>query len=210
MCKKIKLAVVDDHPIVVQGIVSLLENLNDIEVVGSFYTGTDLLTFLKDTHLDMVLIDVMLPDINGIELCAEIKKTSPNTIVLAISNHTERSIIMKIIQNGASGYMLKNASVEELKDCMKNAMRGDIAFSKEVIEIIAKPSFNDLKGSPKFTKREKQILQYIAKGKTTSQIANELFLSPLTIETHRRNMMQKLDVKNAIELINTATERLLI
>lgn len=93
---------------------------------------------------------------------------------------------------------------------MKNAMRGDIAFSKEVIEIIAKPSFNDLKGSPKFTKREKQILQYIAKGKTTSQIANELFLSPLTIETHRRNMMQKLDVKNAIELINTATERLLI
>lgn len=210
MCKKIKLAVVDDHPIVVQGIVSLLESLNDIEVVGSFYTGTDLLTFLKDTHLDMVLIDVMLPDINGIELCAEIKKISPNTIVLAISNHTERSIIMKIIQNGASGYMLKNASVEELKDCMKNAMRGDVAFSKEVIEIIAKPSFNDLKGSPKFTKREKQIIQYIAKGKTTSQIADELFLSPLTIETHRRNMMQKLDVKNAIELINTATERLLI
>lgn len=210
MCKKIKLAVVDDHPIVVQGIVSLLESLNDIEVVGSFYTGTDLLTFLEDTHLDMVLIDVMLPDINGIELCAEIKKTWPNTIVLAISNHTERSIIMKIIQNGASGYMLKNASVEELKDCMKNAMRGDVAFSKEVIEIIAKPSFNDLKGSPKFTKREKQIIQYIAKGKTTSQIADELFLSPLTIETHRRNMMQKLDVKNAIELINTATERLLI
>jgi len=70
MCKKIKLAVVDDHPIVVQGIVSLLESLNDIEVVGSFYTGTDLLTFLKDSHLDMVLIDVMLPDINGIELCA--------------------------------------------------------------------------------------------------------------------------------------------
>lgn len=210
MYKKIKLAVVDDHPIVVQGIVSLLQNLNDIEVVGSFYTGTDLLTFLKDTHLDMVLIDVMLPDINGIELCAEIKKISPKTIVIAISNHTERSIIMQIIQNGASGYLLKNASVEELKNCMQNAMRGDIAFSKEVIEIIAKPSLNDLKGSPKFTKREKQILQLIAQGKTTAQIADEIFLSPLTVETHRRNMMQKLDVKNAIELINTATERLLI
>jgi len=129
---------------------------------------------------------------------------------MAISNHTERSIIMQIIQNGASGYLLKNASVEELNQCMENAMRGDIAFSKEVIEIIAKPSLNDLKGSPKFTKREKQILQLIAQGKTTAQIADELFLSPLTVETHRRNMMQKLDVKNAIELINTATERLLI
>ena len=117
---------------------------------------------------------------------------------------------MQIIQNGASGYLLKNASVEELNQCMENAMRGDIAFSKEVIEIIAKPSLNDLKGSPKFTKREKQILQLIAQGKTTAQIADELFLSPLTVETHRRNMMQKLDVKNAIELINTATERLLI
>jgi len=129
---------------------------------------------------------------------------------MAISNHTERSIIMQIIQNGASGYLLKNASVEELNQCMENAMRGDIAFSKEVIEIIAKPSLNDLKGSPKFTKREKQILQLIAQGKTTAQIADELFLSPLTVETHRQNMMQKLDVKNAIELINTATERLLI
>ena len=210
MNKNIKLAVVDDHPIVVQGIVSLLQNSNDIDVIGSFHNATDLITFLKYNHLDMVLIDVMLPDINGIELCAEIKKISPQTIVIAISNHTERSIIMQIIQNGASGYVLKNASVDELKHCMENAMRGDIAFSKEVIEIIAKPSINDLKGRPKFTKREKQILQLIAQGKTTALIADELYLSPLTIETHRRNMMQKLDVKNAIELINTATEQLLI
>jgi len=210
MNKNIKLAVVDDHPIVVQGIVSLLQNSNDIDVIGSFHNATDLITFLKYNHLDMVLIDVMLPDINGIELCAEIKKISPQTIVIAISNHTERSIIMQIIQNGASGYVLKNASVDELKHCMENAMRGDIAFSKEVIEIIAKPSINDLKGRPKFTKREKQILQLIAQGKTTALIADELYLSPLTVETHRRNMMQKLDVKNAIELINTATEQLLI
>jgi len=210
MNKNIKLAVVDDHPIVVQGIVSLLQNSNDIDVIGSFHNATDLITFLKYNHLDMVLIDVMLPDINGIELCAEIKKISPQTIVIAISNHTERSIIMQIIQNGASGYVLKNASVDELKHCMENAMRGDIAFSKEVIEIIAKPSINDLKGRPKFTKREKQILKLIAQGKTTALIADELYLSPLTVETHRRNMMQKLDVKNAIELINTATEQLLI
>lgn len=210
MKNKVKLAVVDDHPIVIQGIVSLVNNLENMNVAGSFQSGSELLGFLKDNQLDIILLDIMLPDINGIELCAQIKRISPGTAVIAISNHTERSIIMQILQNGASGYILKNASVEELQSCIETALNGEIAFSREVIEIIAKPSVNDLKGRPKFTRREKQILQLIALGKTTPAIATELFLSPLTVETHRRNMMQKLDVKNAIELINIANEQLLI
>ena len=210
MNKTIKLAVVDDHPILIQGIVSLLNNLENMEVAGSFQSGAELIAFLSSNRLDIILLDIMLPDINGIELCAQIKKISPESAVIAISNHTERSIIMQILQNGASGYILKNASVEELQACIETALKGDIAFSKEVIEIIAKPSVNDLKGRPRFTKREKQILQLIAQGKTTPIIAEELFLSPLTVETHRRNMMQKLDVKNSIELINIANEQLLI
>ncbi|GAA4211198.1 response regulator transcription factor [Pedobacter jeongneungensis] len=210
MNKNIKLAVVDDHPIVIQGIVSLINNLGNMEVVGSFQSGSELIIFLNDHELDILLLDIMLPDINGIELCAQVKKISPATAVIAISNHTERSIIMQILQNGASGYILKNASVEELKNCIETALNGELAFSKEVMEIIAKPSINDLKGRPKFTRREKEILRLIAQGKTTTGIADELFLSPLTVETHRRNMMQKLDVKNSIELINMATEQLLI
>lgn len=210
MSNIIKLAVVDDHPIVIQGIVSLINNLENMHVVGSFQSGSALISFLNNNEIDIVLLDIMLPDGNGIELCAQVKKLSPKTVVIAISNHTERSIIMQILQNGASGYILKNASVEELKNGIETALRGELAFSKEVIEIIAKPSVNDLKGRPKFTKREKQILQLIAQGKTTAGIADELFLSPLTVETHRRNMMQKLDVKNSIELINIATEQLLI
>ena len=210
MINTIKLAVVDDHPIVIQGIVSLINNLDNMQVVGSFQNGNQLLAFLKTNKLDIILLDIMLPDINGIELCAQIKKQSPKTAVIAISNHTERSIIMQILQNGASGYVLKNASVEELKNCIEIALKGELAFSKEVIGIIAKPSINDLKGRPKFTKREKQILQLIAKGKTTAAIADELFLSPLTVETHRRNMMQKLDVKNSIELLNIANVQLLL
>ncbi|TBO44912.1 response regulator transcription factor [Pedobacter kyonggii] len=210
MNNMIKLAVVDDHPIVIQGIVSLINNLENMQVVGSFQSGSALISFLNNHEIDIVLLDIMLPDGNGIELCAQVKKLSPKTIVIAISNHTERSIIMQILQNGASGYILKNASVEELKNGIETALRGELAFSREVIEIIAKPSVNDLKGRPKFTKREKQILQLIAQGKTTASIADELFLSPLTVETHRRNMMQKLDVKNSIELINIATEQLLI
>lgn len=206
----IKLAVVDDHPIVIQGIVSLINNLENMHVVGSFQSGGALISFLNNNEIDIILLDIMLPDVNGIELCAQVKKLSPKTVVIAISNHTERSIIMQILQNGASGYILKNASVEELKNGIETALRGELAFSREVIEIIAKPSVNDLKGRPKFTKREKQILQLIAQGKTTAGIADELFLSPLTVETHRRNMMQKLAVKNSIELINIATEQLLI
>jgi len=206
----IKLAVVDDHPIVIQGIVSLINNLENMHVVGSFKSGGALISFLNNNEIDIILLDIMLPDVNGIELCAQVKKLSPKTVVIAISNHTERSIIMQILQNGASGYILKNASVEELKNGIETALRGELAFSREVIEIIAKPSVNDLKGRPKFTKREKQILQLIAQGKTTAGIADELFLSPLTVETHRRNMMQKLAVKNSIELINIATEQLLI
>jgi DNA-binding NarL/FixJ family response regulator len=210
MSNIIKLAVVDDHPIVIQGIVSLINNLENMHVVGSFQSGSALISFLNNNEIDIILLDIMLPDGNGIELCAQVKKLSPKTVVIAISNHTERSIIMQILQNGASGYILKNASVEELKNGIETALRGELAFSREVIEIIAKPSVNDLKRRPKFTKREKQILQLIAQGKTTAGIADELFLSPLTVETHRRNMMQKLDVKNSIELINIATEQLLI
>lgn len=206
----IKLAVVDDHPIVIQGIVSLINNLENMHVTGSFQSGSALISFLNNNEIDIILLDIMLPDVNGIELCAQVKKLSPKTVVIAISNHTERSIIMQILQNGASGYILKNSSVEELKNGIETALRGELAFSREVIEIIAKPSVNDLKGRPKFTKREKQILQLIAQGKTTAGIADELFLSPLTVETHRRNMMQKLAVKNSIELINIATEQLLI
>jgi len=210
MNNMIRLAVVDDHPIVIQGIVSLINNLDNMKVVGSFQAGNELISFLASNKLDIVLLDIMLPDINGIELCTQVKRLSPATVVIAISNHTERSIIMQMLQNGASGYILKNASVEELKNCIETALNGELAFSKEVIEIIAKPSVNDLKGRAKFTKREKEILRLIAQGKTTACIADELFLSPLTIETHRRNMMQKLDVKNSIELINLATEQLLI
>ncbi|ARS42583.1 DNA-binding response regulator [Sphingobacteriaceae bacterium GW460-11-11-14-LB5] len=210
MSSIIKLAVVDDHPIVIQGIVSLINNLENMHVAGSFQSGSALISFLNNHEADIVLLDIMLPDVNGIELCAQVKKLSPKTVVIAISNHTERSIIMQMLQNGASGYILKNASVEELKNGIETALSGELAFSKEVIEIIAKPSINDLKGRPKFTKREKQILQLIAQGKTTASIAEELFLSPLTVETHRRNMMQKLAVKNSIELINIAIEQLLI
>ncbi|MFC6100919.1 response regulator [Olivibacter domesticus] len=206
----IRIAVVDDHQIVIQGLKSLLVNHEEIEIVGSFTSGLTFMIFLKDHFVDVVLLDIMLPDANGMELCKEIKLISPNTRVLALSNHTERSIILQMLQNGANGYLLKNISVEELVKSIYEALSGGLAFSKEVKEIIAKPSQNELRGVPQLTKREKQILQLIAEGKTTIVMADQLYLSPLTVETHRRNLLQKFEAKNVAELIRVAAEQKLL
>jgi DNA-binding NarL/FixJ family response regulator len=113
-------------------------------------------------------------------------------------------MIMQMLQNGATGYLLKNISSEELTACIYEALSGHITFSKAVKEIMARPSVNDLKGIAQLTKREKEILQLIADGKTTATMAQELNLSPLTIETHRKNLLQKFEVKNVASLIKAA------
>lgn len=204
---KIKLVIVDDHPLIIQGLQTLLQSKEDIDVAGCFTTGSDFMIFLKKNRVDIVLLDITLPDANGMDLCREIKLLSPQTYVLALSNHNERSIIMQMLHNGASGYLLKNASGEELSDCIYEALDDQITFSKEVKEIIARPALNELKGIPQLTKREKEILKQIAEGKTTVVIADQLSLSPLTIETHRRNLMQKFEAKNVAELIRMAMQQ---
>ena len=210
MNRKISLAIVDDHPIVVQGLQMILTNNSDINVTGCFTSGSDFIEFLKNNEVDIVLLDIMLPDSNGMDVCKEIKSVSPNTCVLALSNHSERSIVMQMLQNGASGYLLKNVSVQELTNCIYEALNGEVAFSKAVKEILARPSANDLKGIPQLTKREKEVLQLIAEGKTTALMAKHLFVSPLTIETHRRNLLQKFEVKNVASLIKIAADHWLL
>lgn len=207
---KLKIALADDHPLILEGLRTLMEQMDDALVVGCFPNGESILSYLKTNTVDIVFLDISMPDINGMELCKIIKRQSPETIVLILSNHAERSIIMQSLQNGASGYLLKNASLEELKNCMHNALNNKITFSNEVSEILSRPSSNELKGLPQITKREKQILLLIAEGKTSNQIAQELFLSVLTVDTHRKNLMQKFEVKNAAELINTAVQNHLL
>ncbi len=204
------LAIVDDHPVVIEGIKALLRQEPDFGISVSFTNGTDFLSFLKSNEVQVVLLDIMLPDINGIELCKEIKAQSPDTLVLALSNQVERSIILQVLQNGASGYVLKNASAEELLGCIRDVMNGEIAFSREVKEIMTRPSKTALKEIPTITKREKEILQLLAEGKTTAAIAEQLLLSPLTVDTHRRNLLQKFKVNNSAELIMAAVQQRLL
>ena len=203
-------AIVDDHPIVIEGLKMLLQNEPNIHLVGGFCTGVDILSYIRTNKVDLVLLDITLPDINGMELCQLIKKGSVATIILILSNHTERSIIMQTIQNGASGYLLKNSTIDELRHCITEAVKGNICYSKAVMEIISRPSKNELQGAPRLTRREKEILALIAAGKTSQVIGQELFLSPLTIDTHRKNLIQKFSVKNVAELIMAATQQNLL
>lgn len=207
--KKINIVIVDDHPIVIEGLKMMLSNQLGFNVSESFTSGSEIIGFIGNHKVDIILLDITLPDANGTELCREIKKISPSTSVIMFSNRSERSIIMQSIQNGANGYILKNTSIDELVECIRGAYSGDIVFCHETRRIISKPSQNDLP-MPRLTKREKQILHMIAEGKTSIIIANELFLSPLTVDTHRKNLLQKFHAKNSTELINLAMQQNMI
>lgn len=210
MESKINLSIVDDHPVVIQGIKNMLQHDMFMNVATAFTDGKSLMTFLENNRPDLILMDITLPDIKGIELCLIVKKKYPEICIIMLSNRSERSIILQCVQNGASGYLLKNSSVEELSNCIRKALSGDIVFCSEVKEILNKPSAADFRSLPRLTKREKEILNLVTEGKTSNSIAKELFLSPLTVETHRRNLMQKFDVKNTAELIREAIKNNII
>lgn len=201
----ITLALADDHPVILQGLESFFKQEPRITITGTFTTGASLLVFLENNTVQVILLDITLPDINGIELCRKIKQLAPDTCVLAFSNHSERVVIMQMLQSGASGYLLKNVAPAEFLRCIQEALNGQVTFSTEVKKIMASPAAHELKTIPPLTKREKQVLQLVADGKTNPVIAAELSLSILTIETHRRNLMQKFDVKNVAALIKEAT-----
>jgi DNA-binding NarL/FixJ family response regulator len=205
---KITLAIVDDHPMVLEGLKSLIQSQENYQIY-SFTKGTAFLDFITGNEVDLVLLDIVLSDGSGLDFCKSIKKLSPKTIVIGVSNQAERSIIFQLLQNGASGYILKNADSQEIISCIKEALNGKVVLSKEVQEImLTQPVYSyEL---PKITKREKQILQSIAEGNTSAQIAEKLFISLITVETHRRNLLQKFKAKNMIELVRIATENRLM
>ncbi|WP_018628262.1 response regulator [Niabella aurantiaca] len=203
------LAIVDDHPIVIEGLKNLLASATGFDIV-SFTTGSDFLNYLKTNGADVVLLDIVLPDANGLELCRDIKKKYPDITILAISNQAERSIIQQMLQNGASGYLLKNASADELLDCIEKGMKGETALSKEAKDILSGPATNDWNSIPSLTKREKEILRLISEGLSSTDIADKLYLSQLTVETHRRNIIQKFQTNNMFSVIKLAMEHKII
>ena len=205
----IKVYIVDDHPMVIEGIKSLLTDSPTATVMGSAADSFVALEELQTLEADVALVDINLPDMNGIDLCAELKKRFPQLKVLGLSTFKERSYITRMLEAGASGYLLKNASKEELEEALLKAFRGKIYLSDEATQVITSSS-GSADHVPLLTSREKEVLALIAEGFTNAEIAKMLYISPLTVDSHRKNLLAKFGVKNTAAMVKYAVEFRLI
>lgn len=208
--KPISVLIIDDHPMVIEGLKTLLSDNETVKVKTHFTNGKDTLHFLEKEIVDVILLDVNLPDINGVDMVKLILDKRATIKILGLSTYSEPSIINQMIKNGVKGYLLKNATSDELVSAISQVHDGNFYFGSEVQKILADSVSQESKNIPKLTRRETDVLRLIADGKTTNTIAEELFISPLTVETHRRNLMRKLEVSNAASLIKIAIEQKLI
>lgn len=205
-----KVFIIDDHPMVVAGLNALLSQLENIEVAGAVSNAFDAIPFLKQHEVDLILLDINLPDVSGIDLCKKICKEFPSIKILGISTFSERSYISRMIENGASGYLIKSASSSEIEEAIKTVLAGKIYLNVSMEHLLRPLHITAEDSLPKLTKREKEILNLIAEGLTNNQIAENLFISPLTVDSHRKNLLTKLNVNNTASLVRVAIENGLI
>ena len=198
--------IVDDHYMVIEGIRSLLQNEKQIEWLGHATNATSCLAYLKQLQPDVILMDINLPDVSGIDLCKEVKEKYPSVFIIGLSTFNQQSFIEKMMNNGASGYVLKNASKEELMEAITIVAKGKTYLSFEVAQTIRnKPETTII-----LTRREKEVLELIANGMTNNMIAEKLFISTTTVDSHRKNLLAKFEVKNTASLIRIATQQKMI
>jgi len=188
---------------VIEGIRSLLLLEKNMEWVGHATNAASCMAFLRQQQPDLLLLDINLPDKSGIDLCKEIKELYPDIQILGLSSFNQQSYIQKMIQNGASGYLLKNASQEEIVKAIKAVMDGDTFMSAEAANTIRE---NKNARIPIITRREKEVLQLIADGLTNHAIAEKLFISTTTVDTHRNSLLAKFDVRNTANLVRLAAQ----
>ena len=198
--KPVKVFIVDDHYMVIEGIRSMVQPVQTIEWMGHATNAKSCLAFLANQVPDVILMDINLPDKNGVELCKEVLMHYPSVKVLGLSTFNQLSFIEKMTENGASGYLLKNAVAEEILEAIEMVMDGKKYFSTDVSKLLEVKNQN----YPTLTRREKEVLVLIAEGLTNPQIAEKTFVSVTTIETHRKNLLMKLEAKNTAELVRLA------
>jgi DNA-binding NarL/FixJ family response regulator len=202
----IKVFVVDDHYMVIEGIRSLLQHERQVEWVGHASNAASCLAFLQRQQPDIILMDINLPDKSGIDLCKEVREQYPAVYIIGLSTFNQESFIQKMMNNGASGYVLKNASQQELMNAIERCARGKTYLSEEAAQALRKKE--DM--AVVLTRREKEVLELIAGGLTNNEIAQKLFISVTTVDTHRKNLLAKFNVKNTALLIKAAITNKLI
>lgn len=216
--QKIKLLIVDDHQIFRDGVLSLFSDVDEIAIVGLASDGVEAIEKTRILHPDVVILDISLPGISGIDVLKDITRTN-GTNVLILSMHTKEEYIFKAISAGAKGYLPKeDTTKQELVHAVKAVAKGEEYFTKSVgkvmqryfMENAKKESSKKAEDINKLTKREKEILKLVVEGLSNQEIADKLFVNIRTVETHKTNIMNKLELKNTVELIKFAIKNKLL
>ncbi|MDF9795716.1 two-component system response regulator NreC [Catalinimonas alkaloidigena] len=206
----IKIMIVDDHQLFRGGIVSLLSKDEDIDVIGEASSAKELFHALKSKQPHVVLIDISLGETDGLETILKANDSHPNIRFIVLTMHAEGQYVVKAVRNGAYGYLLKNADEKELIEAIHNVFEGKKHFNEEISQLMIGNMAMEGEPHKNLSKREREVLKLVSNGKTTKEIADQLFVSTRTVETHRVNMMKKLKVQNTAELIKKAAHLKLI
>jgi DNA-binding NarL/FixJ family response regulator len=213
---KLRILLADDHPMVRSGLIKLLEPYKEFVVVGEAGDGEEAVKLTKKLEPDIVIIDLSMPKLSGIEATKLIRKNNPTTKVLVLTMHDNEEYVYQIFKCGAGGYMLKNTGKDDLAAAIRAVAKGETFFSPRVSEIMVNAYLRKAdarEGLPvsnediPLTKREREILFFIADGLNNSQIAEKLFISARTVDTHRTNIMHKLDIHDAANLVRYAMNK---
>lgn len=212
---KLRIIVADDHHILLDGLNALLQKQKDIEIVGLFKNGKEVYEALPNLGVDVALVDINMPEMNGLELTEKIKKDYPSINIIVLSMYDDAGHIMEMIEAGVSGYLLKNVTDKELLEAIRTVATGKLYFSSEVSEKITTLAMHQQRKAeepdePKLTDRELEILKLISEEYSNSKIAETLFISERTVETHRKNMLRKTNNKTIVGLLKYALEKQII
>lgn len=209
----IKIAIADDHQLFIDGIKALLEDNPLMQVIGEAHNGVEILNVVKDSKPDVVLLDVNMPVLDGLAVLKSLKEAKNAVKVIMLTMHNFADNIQKLLKAGADGYIIKNSGKDELTTGIQTVMAGKSFFSREVTEVI----MDRLQGKKtpastkvELTEREVDVLRLIVKEHTTQEIADLLFISASTVETHRKNLISKLGVRNLAELVKYALQNGLV
>ncbi|WP_455387951.1 response regulator [Petrachloros mirabilis] len=204
----IRVILADDHALVRQGIRSLLEKLDDVEVIGEVNDGREALELSKTTQPDIVIMDITMPGLSGLEAVSRMKKACPTTRVIMLSMHGGEEYFQQALDSGAAGYLLKDADQLELELAIRAVMRGDVYLSPSVakyaLDAYRERKENDQGPLACLSSRHKEILQLIAEGYANKEIAQRLDLSPRTVEAHRAELMERLNIHDVPGLVKVA------
>ncbi|MCP9766449.1 DNA-binding response regulator [Lacihabitans sp. LS3-19] len=196
--------IADDHTLFIEGLSMLVSRIEDVHIVGDAKNGKQVIEHCQNQKVDLILMDLEMPQMGGIEATEIIKKEFPNIKIIAVTMLNDYNTIKKALRSGMDGYVVKNLGISELQKAIETVMDGHIYMSPEITTILAlgvagrKPNQAYV---PDLTKREKEVIKLIIDGLTNDLIAEKLFLSPLTVSTHRKNVLSKLNLKNTAMLV---------